>query len=175
MFYYLSKIIPMEDRHTFIHSQHHGCWCSGDVGGLGISIHGTHLSLPKYSSFGSYNVMIVDVYWSALCLVQVAKPLISVSRVKKTFKWGRHNECDCVSKHRRLDGLLNHLFGRRTKKSSKLRVTGLCEGNSPMTGEFPSQRASNAKNVDDVAVGQESSTFELNLNWIWIWMTADCR
>ena len=29
----------------------------------------------------------------------------------------------------------------------KLRVTGLCEGNSPVTGEFPAQRASNAGNV----------------------------
>ena len=27
----------------------------------------------------------------------------------------------------------------------KLRVTGLCEGNSPVTGEFRSQRASDAK------------------------------
>ena len=26
---------------------------------------------------------------------------------------------------------------RRSKKTSKLRVTGLCEGNSPLTGEFP--------------------------------------
>ena len=33
------------------------------------------------------------------------------------------------------------------KKASKLSVTGLCEGNSPVTGEFPSQRASNAENV----------------------------
>ena len=30
---------------------------------------------------------------------------------------------------------------------SKLRVTGLCEGNSPVTGEFPAQMASNAENV----------------------------
>ena len=36
---------------------------------------------------------------------------------------------------------------RRSKKTSKLRVTGLCEGNSPVTGEFPAQRASNAENV----------------------------
>ena len=38
------------------------------------------------------------------------------------------------------------------KKTSKLRVTGLCEGNSPVTGEFPSQMASNAKKlpIDDV-------------------------
>ena len=32
-------------------------------------------------------------------------------------------------------------------KTSKLRVTGLCEGNSPVIGEFPAQRASNAENV----------------------------
>ena len=32
-------------------------------------------------------------------------------------------------------------------KTYKLRVIGLCEGNSPMTGEFPSQRASNAESV----------------------------
>ena len=35
----------------------------------------------------------------------------------------------------------------RSKKTSKLRVTGLCEGNSPVTSEFPAQRASNAENV----------------------------
>ena len=36
---------------------------------------------------------------------------------------------------------------RRSKKTSKLRVTGLCEGNSPVTGEFPAQRTSNADKV----------------------------
>ena len=36
---------------------------------------------------------------------------------------------------------------RRSKKTSKLRGTGLCAGNSPVTGEFPAQRASNAENV----------------------------
>ena len=36
---------------------------------------------------------------------------------------------------------------RRSKKTSKLPVTGLCEGNSPVTGEFPTQRASSAENV----------------------------
>ena len=35
----------------------------------------------------------------------------------------------------------------RLKKTSKLCVTGLCEGNPPVTGECPSQRASNAENV----------------------------
>ena len=36
---------------------------------------------------------------------------------------------------------------RRLKKSSELRVTDLCEGNSPVMGEFPAQGASNAENV----------------------------
>ena len=59
----------------------------------------------------------------------------------------RHNERDGVSNHWRLDCLLNHFFRRRLKKTPKLRVTGLCEGNSQVTGEFPAQRASNAENV----------------------------
>ena len=36
---------------------------------------------------------------------------------------------------------------KKKKKKSKLRVTGLCAGNSPDTGEFPAQMASYAKNV----------------------------
>ena len=43
--------------------------------------------------------------------------------------------------------MLNRLFRRRSQKTSELRVTGLCEGNSPGTGEFPAQMASNAENV----------------------------
>ena len=34
-----------------------------------------------------------------------------------------------------------------SKKTPKLRVTGLCAGNSPVTGEFPAQMASSAENV----------------------------
>ena len=37
------------------------------------------------------------------------------------------------------------IFRRRSKKTSKLRVTGLCAGNSPVTSEFPAQRASKRK------------------------------
>ena len=36
---------------------------------------------------------------------------------------------------------------RRSKKTSKLRVTGLWEGNSLVTGEFPAQRTSNVEKV----------------------------
>ena len=46
-----------------------------------------------------------------------------------SFRW-RHNERDGVSNHQPHDCLLNGLFRRRSKKTSKLRVTGLCVGNS---------------------------------------------
>ena len=63
-----------------------------------------------------------------------------------SLRW-RHNELDGVSVHQPRDCLPNRLFGRRTKRTSKLRVTGLCAGNSPGTGEFSAQMASNAENV----------------------------
>ena len=59
----------------------------------------------------------------------------------------RHNDHGGVSNHQPHQCLLNRLLGRRSKKTSKLRVTGLCVGNSPATGEFPAQMASNAENV----------------------------
>ena len=59
----------------------------------------------------------------------------------------RHNGLDSVSIHQPHHCLLSRLFGHRSKKTSKLRVTGLCAGNSPGTGEFPAQMASYAENV----------------------------
>ena len=62
------------------------------------------------------------------------------------LQW-RHSECDGVSNHWRLDCLLDCLFRRRSKKTSKVCVTWLCEGNPPVTGRLPSPRASSAQNV----------------------------
>ena len=69
-----------------------------------------------------------------------------------TFMWCHslqwcHNEHDGISNHQPHDCLLNCLFRCRSKKTSKLRVTGLCVGNSPVTCEMPAQRASNTENV----------------------------
>ena len=63
-----------------------------------------------------------------------------------SLQW-RHNRLDGVSNYQPYDCLLNCLFRRRQNKTPKLRVTGLCEGNSPATGELPAQRDSNAENV----------------------------
>ena len=64
----------------------------------------------------------------------------------KPLQW-RHNGRGGVSNHQPHDCLLNRLIRCRSKKTSKLRVTGLCAGNSPVTGEFPAQMARNAENV----------------------------
>ena len=62
------------------------------------------------------------------------------------LQW-RHNERDGISIHQPHDCLLNRLFRHKSKKTSKLHVTGLCAGNSPGTGEFPTQMASYTENV----------------------------
>ena len=43
-----------------------------------------------------------------------------------------HNGRDGVSNHQPHHRLLNRSFRRRSKKTSKLRITGLCAGNSPV-------------------------------------------
>ena len=62
------------------------------------------------------------------------------------LQW-RQNKRDGVYNHRPMDCLPNRLFRWRSKKTSTLRVTGLCEGNSPVISEFLAQRASNEGNV----------------------------
>ena len=71
------------------------------------------------------------------------------------------------------DCLLSRLFRRRSKKTSKLRVTGLGAGNSPGTGEFPAQRTSNAENVDDVIMRNAKhlrciKIANLQRNWLFL-------
>ena len=82
-------------------------------------------------------------HWSFVTNI-VTRSDINVTQ--QTLRW-RHNERDGVSNHQLHDCLLNCLLRPRSKKISKLRVTGLCAGNSPGTGEFPAQMASNAENA----------------------------
>ena len=66
-------------------------------------------------------------------ITQIAKPTC----INKPWPVGAiplhwlHNDHDGVSNHQPHGCLLNRLFRRRSKKTSKLRVTGLCVGNSP--------------------------------------------
>ena len=63
-----------------------------------------------------------------------------------SLRW-RHNDHAGVSNQQPHGCLLNRLFRRKSKKTSKLRVIGFCAGNSPGTDEFPAQMASYAENV----------------------------
>ena len=84
----------------------------------------------------------IPVMWQAsLRNHAIMNPAIAIC-VGGTLQW-RHNRNDSVSNHQPLDRLFRH----RSKKASKLRVTGLCAGNSSGTGEFPAQMASYAENV----------------------------
>ena len=77
--------------------------------------------------------------------------MIMFPKNASTLRW-RNNGRDSVSNHQHHDCLLNRLFWPRSKKTSMLRVTGLCAGNSPGTDEFPAQMTSNAEmfSFDDV-------------------------
>ena len=62
------------------------------------------------------------------------------------LQWERHDAImsTMASQITSLTIVYSTVYSRRR---SKLRATGLCERNSPVTGEFPAQRASNAENV----------------------------
>ena len=62
-------------------------------------------------------------------------PMDFICGLVVSLHW-RQNERDGVSNHRRLDCLPNCLFRRRSKEILKFCVTGFCEGNPPVSGEF---------------------------------------
>ena len=76
-----------------------------------------------------------------------------------TLHW-RHNGHDSVSNHQPHDCLPNRLFADQRKHQSS--VTGLCVGNSPGTGEYPSQMAGNAENV---SIWWRHHEFRTRGNW----------
>ena len=71
----------------------------------------------------------------------------------------RQNDHDGVSNHQPHGCLLNRLFRCRSKKTSKLRVTGLCAGNSPGPVNSPHKRPVTRKMFpfDDVIMLYEYS------------------
>ena len=115
---------------------------------------GTHCRWNRTSTcIGMYVLQLkwnVQPCWSGTGCKLNRTPIYPASDVIEmiicTLQW-RHNGRGGVSNHRHLDCLLDRLFRRRSKKLSKLRVTCPCEGNSQVTTEFPSQRASNTVKV----------------------------
>ena len=83
-------------------------------------------------SFALYHISFCElvrfIYQYFSMLLYLPQGNRTISNIS-ALRW-RHNERDGVSNHQRLDCLLSRLFRRRSKKTSKLRVTGLCEENS---------------------------------------------
>ena len=100
-----------------------------------------------YHAHYDVTVMTSDIFTRSSNVWLVHKSDMSLSSITLSpLRW-RHNDHAGVSNHQPHGCLLNRLFRRKSKKTSKLRVTGLCAGNSPGTGDFPAQMASYAENV----------------------------
>ena len=103
----------------------------------------TRNGVLKYQTEGlQYYIKSVQDF-ALLCFLLIVS---SVPSGILLLQW-RHNGRDSVSNHQPHDCIINRLFRRRSKKTPKLCVTGLCAGNSPGIGEFPAQMASNEENV----------------------------
>ena len=106
--------------------------------------------LQHWDGTGSWNhsLLLTRIYFFRMYNTMAAEAMATAGAMASgaPLQW-RHNGHDSISNHQPHNCLLNCLFRRRWKKTSKLRVTGLCVGNSPLTGEFPAQMSSNAENV----------------------------
>ena len=101
-----------------LHECHHGdCRCC-----VAEWMPATTLIATAESSYALYALRLV--HYNDVIMSAMASQVTSLTIVYPTVYW----RC-------------------RSQKTSKLRVTGLCEGNSPVTDEFPAQRASNVENV----------------------------
>ena len=105
------------------------------------------------------NEMIIWLFYLLMGFLKLSKPL----------HW-HHNGRDSVPNHQPHDCLLNRLFRCRSKKTSKLCVTGLCVGNSSGTGEFPAQTANNMENVS--IWWRHHATFILT--WVCVFSGSPC-
>ena len=94
---------------------------------FGQSLKVTLLKILVFCSLGTSNSRFRFLRWHIfMCILQwTVKQWLSL-------QW-RHNGHDSVSNHQPHDCLLNRLFRRRSKKTSKLRVTGLWDRWIPRT------------------------------------------
>ena len=72
----------------------------------------------------------------------------------------------------KITGVLTEPFVQ-AQKISKLRLTGLCKWNTPVTGDFPAQRASNAEIVS-IWWRLHKNQFQASSSWWLCWTTWGC-
>ena len=113
--------------------QCHGRWCPGSLRRLDISSH--DIDYVEYVSPG--------LTWGRILSACVISMWSNDIKCKYMFMFPLEN----LSRKGLINCLPNRSLRCRSKQISKLRVTGLCEGNPPVTGRFPPQRVINAENV----------------------------
>ena len=91
-----------------------------------LTIHRCNASMHQWALHHRPLLLTQIRYW---CLLTQIGYWYLLTQIRSSH-W-RHNDHDGVSNHQPHGCLLNRLFRRRSKKTSKLRVTGLCAGNSP--------------------------------------------
>ena len=107
-------------------------------------------ALPYYNNHGRLTFILMEILYLRRRSLYWDRPqgvLCMSSQQYLPQHWNGSKRLPTLHCHRQPDCLFNRLLMRRSKKTPKLRVTDLCEGNSPVIGEFPAQRASNAENV----------------------------
>ena len=118
-----------------------------------------HMMQTRYSStFLCKNSILFSFTEVCEGLINSVSELVKMidGLVLNTLQW-LHNDHDSVSNHQPHDCLLKHLFRRRSKTTSKLRVTGLCVGNSPGPVNSPHKGPVTRKMFpfDDVIMGDK--------------------
>ena len=83
-------------------------------------------------------MLLTNRFWSRKCPASNVAFVHNIHTVKTELNDIAYKQVGAMASHQPHDWLINRLFGRRSKKTSKLRVTGLCVGNS--TGPVNSPR-----------------------------------
>ena len=103
---------------------------------------------------------ICDKFNTNMCLKTVNQyPQPRRFPIRVTLRW-RHDEYDSVWNYQPHDCLLRRLFRHKSNKISKLHVTGLWDGNSPVTGNSPHKGPATRKIIpfDDVIMIYSADT-----------------
>ena len=92
-------------------------------------------------------VMYCDVHWLRVIIFLEEKHRDALIRKSHCGYYSDVIMSEMASQTTGVSIIYSSLLRRRSKKTSELRFIGLCEGNSPVTGEFPAQRSINVENA----------------------------
>ena len=148
---------PFTLRHIYL-----GFWWPDDAKSQGISSHGANIVLQEYSRSGTEGLtfMVLDDLDKINKTSFLRYPrnwCANVSPCRRHHNYVVH-ECHGVSNHQQIN-----LFMLTIRKHQTPEILVPCEGNQPVTGEFPSQRTSNAESVSMTWRRYES--IAIGLSW----------